>query len=82
MKNTLRRGTFTRIRESKSNYLGATQFKFKNRYYTAFGNLFITVGRFTEEDYQKCCDLKKYELTNMDIDTIKTGSLVAIYPFT
>jgi hypothetical protein len=65
MKNAF--GTIKITRQQQSDYLGATQFKFRNRYYTAFGRLFIVAGRYTEEDYQKCCDMKHYRLSNMNI---------------
>lgn len=74
-----RTGKIEIVREPIGNYLGATQFKFRNRYYTAFGRAFVVAGRYMEEDYSACTAKKHYLLKNMNISQIKTGDVVQMW---
>lgn len=58
----------------------STQFKFRNRYYTAFARMFIVAGRWTQNDCENCCkNLKHYMLTDMNIDCLTEGKSYSMY---
>ena len=49
---------------------GVTQFRFRSRYYTAFGRLFIAAGKYTgNDDYDKACEAPHYMFTDMSDTT-------------